>query len=234
MYTITSEFLEDLPDREVYIKVKRSKIHYAAAHPPIFPCAEVIEWIIQRIKPEDWNILDSTNKVIATLRGEDANIYYRLPPREETLNERWYLNHPVNPPDMIREWYIEPDEFRAKKYQEYQTISLRPAYRLVAAMFCRLYGRPDATRFSGAWVALMNEVVTRGTRFNWENVIMSSIKSNVNAALALDAGTPSEFYMASYLMDAVCARCHIEGWAHNWVAKEHDPIHKHLMVFWDT
>ena len=35
-------------------------------------------------------------------------------------------------------------------------------------------------------------------------------------------------------MDAICARCHIEGWAHNWVEKEHGPIHKHLMVFWDT
>ena len=91
--------------------MKRSKIHYAASHPPIFPCVEIIEWIIQRINPEDWNILDSTNKVIVVLRGEDANIYYRLPPREETLNEKWYLNHPMHALDVIREWWIEPEEF---------------------------------------------------------------------------------------------------------------------------
>ena len=32
------EFPEDLPDREVYLKVKRSKLHLAGAHPAIFPC----------------------------------------------------------------------------------------------------------------------------------------------------------------------------------------------------
>ena len=31
------EFQEDLPDREVYIQVKRSKLHLAGAHLAIFP-----------------------------------------------------------------------------------------------------------------------------------------------------------------------------------------------------
>ena len=45
------EFPEDLLDQQVYVQVKRSKLHYAGAHPPIFPCAEIIEWILQKVNP---------------------------------------------------------------------------------------------------------------------------------------------------------------------------------------
>ena len=31
-----SEFIEDLPDRQVYVQVKRSKLHYPGAHPPSY------------------------------------------------------------------------------------------------------------------------------------------------------------------------------------------------------
>ena len=38
-FSITEdEFPEDLPDREVYLKVKKSKLHLAGSHPAIFPC----------------------------------------------------------------------------------------------------------------------------------------------------------------------------------------------------
>ena len=40
--------------------------------------------------------------------------------------------------------------------------------------------------------------------------------------------------MASYLLDAVCARCHFEGWAHNWDPEHDGPIHKDLVVLWDS
>ena len=45
---------------------------------------------------------------------------------------------------------------------------------------------------------------------------MGSVQTNLASALAPDEGTPSEFYMASYLLDAVCAQMHVEGWPHNW------------------
>ena len=41
-----TEFLEDLPDREIYSNVKRSKLHLVGAHPTIFPCPEMMDWII--------------------------------------------------------------------------------------------------------------------------------------------------------------------------------------------
>ena len=82
-FTITeSEFPEDLPDREVYLKVKRSKLHLAGAHPAIFPCPKMIDWIIQKIDPKKFVIRDSEGKDFAMLVGSDAHVYYSLPQQE--------------------------------------------------------------------------------------------------------------------------------------------------------
>ena len=83
--------------------------------------------------------------------------------------------------------------------------SLRKVYKLVAAMLCRLYGRPDCSTFSGSWATIMEYVTTQGTRFNWAGILMTSMQTNLNSALAPEEGMPAEFYMASYLLDAVCA-----------------------------
>ena len=56
------EFPEDLPDRKIYVQFKRSKLHYAGAHHAIFPCAEIIEWIIQNTDPKKWVIQDHEGK----------------------------------------------------------------------------------------------------------------------------------------------------------------------------
>ena len=97
-----------------------------------------------------------------------------------------------------------------------------------------MYGRPDATFFNGSWVSLMYDVPVYDTHFNWAKMIVEALRSNIYAALAPDEGYASEFYMAYYLLDAVCARCHFEGWSHNWVLEHGGPIHKDLMVLWDS
>ena len=58
------EFPENLPDQEVYVQVKRSKIHYARANPSIFPCTEIIDWIIQKINPRMWVIQITRGKIL--------------------------------------------------------------------------------------------------------------------------------------------------------------------------
>ena len=92
---------------------------------------------------------------------------------------------------------------------------LRKVYKMVAAMLCILYGHPDATNFSGMWATLMEYVTVHGTQFNWASILVASLHTNISSALVQDDGYPSEFYMASYLLDVVCSRCHFEGWVHN-------------------
>ena len=114
------EFPEDLPDWELYIQVKRSKLHLIGAHPDIFPCVEVIDWIIQNTEPKKFVIRDSEGKAFATLKGSEAHVYYSFPEWEEDLTEEWALAHAVPIVDTIEQWWEEPEKFKVKKDQEYQ------------------------------------------------------------------------------------------------------------------
>ena len=161
-----TEFPEDLPNREIYLKVKRSKLHLAGAHPAIFPCPEMIDWIIQKTDPKKFVIRDSEGKAFTTLKGSDAHIYYSFPEREEDFTEEWAIAHAVPIVDTLKRWWDEPEKFKVKKDQEYPVAGLRKVYKLVATMICKFYGLPNATTFSGTWETLMEYVMTHGTRFN--------------------------------------------------------------------
>ena len=122
--------------------------------------------------------------------------------------EEWATTHAVPTVDTLRGWWEELEKFKVKKDQEYQVAGLKKVYKLVAAMLCRMYGHPDAATSSCSWVSLMYFVTINGTHFNWASLLIVALKKNIFAALAPEEGYPSEFYMASYLLDAVYARCH--------------------------
>ena len=113
------KFPEDLPNRQVYVQVKRSKLHYVGAHPPIFPCVELIKWILQKVDPRFRVIRDHEGKAFANLKGQDAEFYYALPTREQTFKEEWATTHAVPISETLREWWEEPEKFKVKKDQEY-------------------------------------------------------------------------------------------------------------------
>jgi len=47
---------KDEEDCDVYINIKKSWIHKLVSHPPIFPCAKTIEWILQCTDDENMRV----------------------------------------------------------------------------------------------------------------------------------------------------------------------------------
>jgi len=43
-----------------------------------------------------------------------------------------------------------------------------------------LYGKADSDVFYGTSMSLMHAVTTQGTIFNWENILASSLKTNID------------------------------------------------------
>ena len=80
----------------------------------------------------------------------------------------------------------------------------------------------------------MEYVTVHDTCFNWANILMTSMHTNLSSALVPDEAMPSEFYMASYLLDAICSRLHFEGWVHNWDPTQTHAIHLQTKVFWES
>lgn len=99
---------------------------------------------------------------------------------------------------------------------------------------CRLYGKVACDVFYGTWVPLMHVVPTRGTIFNCENIMASSLKKNIAAAKHPELKQLPKFYMASYLLDVVFTRCQFENWSYKWETSETNLVHHHYKVFWDT
>ena len=73
-----------------------------------------------------------------------------------------------------------------------------------------LYSRAYIDVFHGTWVPIMYAVATKGTVFNWASILASALRTNIATAKHPETDQPLEFYMASYLLNAVCARCHFD------------------------
>ena len=114
-----------------------------------------------------------------------------LPEREQTFTEEWATTHAVPITDTLRGWWEEPKKFKIKKDLEYQVAGLIKVYKLVAVMLCRMYGRPDATTFSVSWLPLMHFITIYGTRFNWSNLLIAALKTNISTVLAPEEGYSS-------------------------------------------
>lgn len=71
---------------------------------------------------------------------------------------------------------------------------------------CRIYGVEDVKFFKETWVHKISTCVTKGTIFNWIDLITSSLKTSVRREKTLVEGENPEFYMASYLIDGACVQ----------------------------
>lgn len=131
----------------VYINVKRSKFHNITSHPPIFPCTETIEWILQNTDTDSWMIRGHAGASIAAISSANIVAYYRLPERQEVLNARWLSEFVIPVKDILREWWQDPSKFWVRTYQAYKIEGLRKVYQLIATMMCRLYGKADCDVF---------------------------------------------------------------------------------------
>lgn len=58
--------------------IKRSKLPLVTTHPTIFPCSEIIEWIIDHLDIEARQFKDSTRQVIVNFRPESIEKLYKL------------------------------------------------------------------------------------------------------------------------------------------------------------
>lgn len=103
----------------------------------------------------------------------------------------------------------------------------------MVAMMNSLYGKANINTFLGTWEPLMHTVATKGTIFKWERILASSPKSHVQASKNPTKGEQSKFYMASYLLDTICAKCDFEGLGLKWTPEEKEPVHIHYKRFWN-
>lgn len=174
--------------------------------------------------------------ILASFIVVDIASYYKLPEGEETFNTRWmtYFNETTKDTKYIlKSWWQEPSKFRVKPVHIYKIEGLRKVYHSMVVMMKKLYGRGDIDTFLGSWVPMMHTVANKGTLFNWEIIFTSALNMNIQTTKYIENSKSSEFYIASFLLDAFYAKSQFKGWSLIWTPEVPEPIHIYYNLFWN-
>jgi hypothetical protein len=96
-----------------------------------------------------------------------------------------------------------------------------------------IYGEKDCSKFSEAWMPLAYTVAIIGSSFNWGEIISKQLSICVQQAQTSKEGEAPTFYMASYLLDVMCARNVFAGMNLRWHVAEL-PIHVYFNMLWEN
>jgi hypothetical protein len=84
------------------------------------------------------------------------------------------------------------------------------------ALICRLYGERNFSKFSQEWMPLAYTLAISRSIFNWGTIILKQLSIGIEKAHKPKSGEVPSFFMASYLLDVVCARNIFPGMGLRW------------------
>ena len=84
-------------------------------------------------------------------------------------------------------------------------MNLKESYILLMALICCLYEEKNCSRFFEAWMPLDYTMDLSRSIFNWGDIISKQLSTGIEEAKNPKAGEIPTFYMAYYLLDAICA-----------------------------
>jgi hypothetical protein len=117
-----------------------------------------------------------------------------------------------NLPDLIKDWYSRPDNFRVDSHGIYLVSALEPHIMYIAMMMCRLHGKKDTTHFFLQWVPIMH-TVAEGYSFDWARILSDRLVKEITTYQSLEAkGKPTKFFMSTYIMDVVYSMTPFPQW----------------------
>jgi hypothetical protein len=85
-------------------------------------------------------------------------------------------------------------------------INLREPYIYLMALIYRLYGEKDCSKFSEKWIPLAYTMEIIGRSFKLGPIISKKLSIGVHQAHTSKEGEAPTFYLASYLLNVMCAR----------------------------
>jgi hypothetical protein len=103
-------------------------------------------------------------------------------------------------------WWREDKKYTNRSTGWYHMTKLREPYIFLMAFICRLYGEKDFSRLSEAWMPLVYIVAITKSGFNWGKKIYNQMSMCIEQDQTSKEGETLSFYMASYLLDVMCAK----------------------------
>ena len=170
-------------EMKIYANIEKSALMKVATRPKLFPCSEVICWILPK---EDVTrmILENTAK-----QGHVAyniayvSMAYHIPSPHAYLKESWLKEMDLDLVETVK-WMMIPGKiFRTKPSREHDTSTLCAPYRFISLMLNRIFGRAHGKSFNIGWIPVIFFVATQGTIFNSSSIVSNSLSMCISATL---------------------------------------------------
>jgi hypothetical protein len=194
-------------DDEVFSNIRRSYLHMVGSRNPMFPCIEILKCLIDHTDTQKCLINDFNGECVRFFLPVQVQSYYKLRDPEEWLNTYFILNfyecHETG--RVMASWWREDKKYTNQTSGWYQTTNLREPYIYLMALICWLYREKDCSRFLEAWMPLTYIVAISRRAFKWGAIISKKLSIYIQHAQTPKEGETPSFYMALYLMDAICA-----------------------------
>lgn len=137
--TLSGTFEEDLEDCKVYVNVHKSSLYQIACSYLVFPCADMLHWIVLNTNPEMMTLSSISVTNIATFRENDYQDMYHLPWRVITMEETFSTCSNVNSRYILKNRVKEIAKFRTTPSLVYKMKILWKAYQYLVIFAWFLY-----------------------------------------------------------------------------------------------
>jgi hypothetical protein len=155
-------------DDQVFPNIRRLYLHMVSSRTLVFPCIEVMKWLIDHTNRHKCLINDENGGCVIFFLSTEVQKYYKLRDLEEQLNMEFvvklYEFHDTI--GLMASWWKENKNFTNQSNGWYGMINLREPYIYLMALIYRLYGEKDCSKFLEAWMPLAYTVAISESSFN--------------------------------------------------------------------
>ena len=113
----------------IYANIKKSALMKVATRPELFPCFEVIGWILPRENVTRMILENTAKHGYAAYSPAYVSMAYHLPPAQIYLTESWLKEINLDLVETVKRMMIPWKKFRTRPSGEYETATLRTPYR---------------------------------------------------------------------------------------------------------
>ena len=117
---------EDMP---IYANIERSALMKVATRPELFPCTEVIGWILPRADVTRMILANTVKQRYAAYSPAYVYMAYNLPIAQTYLTESWLKEMNLDMVETVKKMMIPGKNFRIRPSGEYETPNLCDQYR---------------------------------------------------------------------------------------------------------
>jgi hypothetical protein len=113
-------------DDQVFQNIKRSSLYLVAAKTPIFPCVDILEWIIHHVDAEKFLLNNKDGECIGVFLPTEVSMYYKLKEVEVRLNKYFLVAfyERNNTGQLLASWWREDKKFVNRASGWYNTVNL--------------------------------------------------------------------------------------------------------------